>query len=91
MPTTPQPTGHPDSNDDLTSTNRKEPTITMNSDSPCPCGALAERDGLCRKCRARATWERRRANQARHVTRRPSRPGRRDRDTSHPQGRRPGH
>jgi hypothetical protein len=25
----------------------------------CPCGATAERDGLCRKCRARALWGRR--------------------------------
>jgi hypothetical protein len=89
MPTT-QPTGHPDNSDDLASTNRKEPTINMNSDSPCLCGALAERDGLCRKCRARVSWERRRANQARRVIRRPSRPGRRERDTSRPYSRRPG-
>ncbi|MGH3923752.1 MAG: hypothetical protein ACRDTT_12940 [Pseudonocardiaceae bacterium] len=59
-------------------------------DAPCPCGALADRNGLCRKCRARATWERRQANRQRRAVRRPSSSRPTGRDSSRPQDRRPG-
>ena len=111
MPTAPHPTNHADSNESLTSTERKEFTINTNSadshpdtdhgddpanasnrdDSHCPCGALADQKGLCRKCRARATWERRQANRERRFVQRPSSSRRTDRDSSRPHGRRPGH
>jgi hypothetical protein len=48
----------------------------------CACGATADRDGLCRKCRARALWGRRdtgrRARASRPTPTRPRtrRPGR---------------
>ncbi|MGH3801763.1 MAG: hypothetical protein ACRDTD_16850 [Pseudonocardiaceae bacterium] len=60
------------------------------SDGHCPCGALADRNGLCRKCRARATWERRQANRQRRTVRRPSSSRPTGRDSSRPQDRRPG-
>jgi hypothetical protein len=56
----------------------------------CPCGALADQKGLCRKCRARATWQRRQANRGRRFTQRPPSSRRTDRDSSRPHGRRPG-
>lgn len=70
-----------------------EPTNTppCRDDACCPCGALAEGNGPCRKCRARATWERRQANRERHITRPSSASRRTPRDTSRPRGRRPGH
>jgi hypothetical protein len=109
MPTTPHPAHHTNSNEDLTSTERKEITINTSADSHpeaehgddpantpdrdegrCPCGALAEGKGLCRKCRARATWERRQANRGRRFAQRPPSSRRTGRDSSRPHGRRPG-
>jgi hypothetical protein len=40
----------------------------------CPCGATADRTGWCRKCRARARWDRRTAGRM-HADRTPTRPG----------------
>ncbi|MGH3972340.1 MAG: hypothetical protein ACRDS9_03305 [Pseudonocardiaceae bacterium] len=77
----------------MTSTEGKEFAITTSSadnhPEACPCGALADRNSLCRKCRARATWERRQANRERRAARRPSscQP---TGGSSRPQGRRPG-
>jgi hypothetical protein len=40
----------------------------------CPCGATADRHGLCRKCRARALFDRRTAGRRRtHADRPPTR------------------
>jgi hypothetical protein len=41
----------------------------------CPCGATAERDGLCRKCRARALFDRRSTGRRTHADRPPTRRG----------------
>ncbi|MGH3921812.1 MAG: hypothetical protein ACRDRY_06215 [Pseudonocardiaceae bacterium] len=100
MPTTPHPAHHSDSNTTVTSTDRKEFPITMTSadshpeadrsDSPCPCGALAEGNGLCLKCRARATWQRRQVNRERRTVRRRSSSRPTGRGSHRPQGRRPG-
>lgn len=59
-------------------------------DSRCVCGALADRNGVCLKCRARATWQRRRDNRERRAARRefPSRPA--SRGSNRPHDRRPG-
>lgn len=63
-------------------------------DASCPCGALTDRNGQCRKCRARATWDRRQANRKRHVARHssphPSSSRQTDRGSNRPRGRRPG-
>jgi hypothetical protein len=111
MPTTPHPANHADSNQSLTSTERKEFAINPNSTDPqpntdhgddpanmperdeghCPCGALADQKGLCRKCRARTTWERRQTNRGRRFVQRPPSSRRMDRDSSRPHDRRPGH
>ncbi|MGH3783311.1 MAG: hypothetical protein ACRDRO_22510 [Pseudonocardiaceae bacterium] len=106
MPTTPHPADHSDPSDNVTSTERKEFAINTNSadshpeaepanaphpdDAQFPCGALADRNGLCRKCRARATWERRQANRQRRAVRRPSSSRPTGRDSSRPHDRRPG-
>ncbi|MBV9452442.1 MAG: hypothetical protein JO345_41805 [Streptosporangiaceae bacterium] len=111
MPTTPHPADYSASNNDMTSTERKEMTINMSSadshpeavhgddepinpphydDPRCPCGALADRNNLCRKCRARALWERRQANRERRTVLRGSPYRRTGRDSSRPHGRRPG-
>jgi hypothetical protein len=39
----------------------------------CPCGATADRYGLCRKCRARALFDRRTAGRRTHADRPPTR------------------
>lgn len=39
----------------------------------CPCGATADRRGLCRKCRARALFDRRTAGRRTHTDRPPTR------------------
>jgi hypothetical protein len=39
----------------------------------CPCGATADRRGLCRKCRARALFDRRIAGRHTHADRPPTR------------------
>ena len=39
----------------------------------CDCGAIAGRDGRCRKCRARAAWTRRSAGRRPHADRPPTR------------------
>ncbi len=44
----------------------------------CPCGATADRDGLCRKCRARALWQHRAAGRRAHADRPPTRSRRGD-------------
>ena len=111
MSITPRPADYSASNNDMTSTKRKEMTIDMSSadsqpeavhgddepvntphhdDPRCPCGALADRNHLCRKCRARALWERRQANRERRAVRRGSPSHRTGRDSSRPRGRRPG-
>jgi hypothetical protein len=59
-------------------------------DPRCLCGALADRNGLCRKCRARATWQRRRVNRDRRAAGCGSPSRRMDRGSSRPQDRRPG-
>ncbi|MGH3990978.1 MAG: hypothetical protein ACRDSN_00775, partial [Pseudonocardiaceae bacterium] len=67
-----------------------EPTNPSHRDDACcPCGALADRNSLCRKCRARATWERRAANRDRRAVRRRSSSRPTDRGSRRPQGRRP--
>jgi hypothetical protein len=43
----------------------------------CPCGAQAVPGLLCRKCRARATWSRRKDGAARHGDRTVDRPANR--------------
>jgi len=110
MSITPHPADYSASNNDMTSTERKEMTIEMSSadshpeavdgdepvntphldDPRCPCGALADRNNLCRKCRARALWERRQANRERLAVRRGSPSRRTVRDSTRPHGRRPG-
>ena len=40
----------------------------------CLCGATADRTGFCRKCRARARWDRRAGGRL-HADRTPTRPG----------------
>ncbi|MGH3978103.1 MAG: hypothetical protein ACRDRZ_03715 [Pseudonocardiaceae bacterium] len=79
----------------MTSTEGKEFAITTSSadnhPEACPCGALADRNSLCRKCRARATWNRRAANRERRARRHPSSSPRTSRDSKGPHGRRPGH
>jgi hypothetical protein len=39
----------------------------------CPCGATADRRGLCRKCRARALFDRRSSGRRTHADRPPTR------------------
>jgi hypothetical protein len=39
----------------------------------CSCGATADRTGSCRKCRARARWDRRTAGRRTHADRPPTR------------------
>lgn len=51
----------------------------------CPCGATADDDGLCRKCRARARWDRRTIGRRTHADRSPTHPG-----SCRPRSRRPG-
>lgn len=68
-----------------------DPANAPHPDDPrCLCGALADRNGLCFKCRARATWQRRRANPDRRAARRgfSSRPA--SRDSNRPHDGRPG-
>jgi hypothetical protein len=53
-PHTPGPDGLPGPGDG-------DPAPSLDRDlESCPCGAVAEGGELCRKCRARVTWERRR-------------------------------
>ncbi|MGH3755233.1 MAG: hypothetical protein ACRDRP_21575 [Pseudonocardiaceae bacterium] len=65
-------------------------TAPHRDDAQCPCGALADRNGLCRKCRARATWERQQANRQRRAVRRQSSSRPTGRDSRRPHDRRPG-
>lgn len=68
-----------------------EPTnAPYRDDACCPCGALADPNGSCRKCRARATWQRRQANRGRRDVRLSSSSRRTPRGSSRPRGRRPG-
>ena len=56
----------------------------------CPCGAPAAEGELCRKCQARAAWDRRQAQRRRHEKPRRSgstRPAGRTRSNNHPRGR----
>jgi hypothetical protein len=56
-------TRHADQPDD-----DRPPTDPLRPDRlACPCGATADRDGLCRKCRARALWSRRAAGRRTHT------------------------
>ena len=105
MPTTPQPTDHSDSTERketaITTSNADthpeadpghEPTgAPPREGALCPCGALADRHDLCRKCRARATWNRRQTNRGRRFVRPSSSPRRAGRGPSHPRGRRLDH
>ncbi|MDQ3764722.1 MAG: hypothetical protein M3460_25280 [Actinomycetota bacterium] len=77
-------------------TDPEEPANALYRDkAQCPCGALADRNGPCRKCRARATWNRRQANRERRAVRpsswHPSSSRRSGRGSIRPSGRRPGH
>jgi hypothetical protein len=56
----------------------------------CPCGATADRDGLCRKCRARALYGRRTASRRTHADRPPTRRHGAPPATSRPRNRQPG-
>lgn len=67
----------------------------------CPCGAVADGGTLCRKCQARATWDRRLKGRTAStgITHRPrgtNRPAARpfngadSHDSTRPRGRRPG-
>jgi hypothetical protein len=68
-----------------------EPVNPPHHDDPhCPCGALADRNNLCRKCRARALWEQRQANRERRAVRRGSSSRPTGQDSNRPRGRRPG-
>ncbi len=56
----------------------------------CPCGATADRDGLCRKCRARTLYGRRTAGRRAHADRAPARRHGAPPAMSRPRNRRPG-
>lgn len=98
----PDPDDHPDQRDqrdgradDLADTGRDRPAVDPLRPGrlACPCGATAGRDGLCRKCRARALYGRRSAGRRAH----PDRPAARSTSgppaaptPSRPRSRRPG-
>lgn len=68
-----------------------DPANAPHPDDPrCLCGALADRNGLCRKCQARATWQRRRANRERRTAGRGAPSRRTTQGSSRPQDHRPG-
>ncbi len=56
----------------------------------CPCGATADRRGLCRKCRARALFDRRIAGRHTHADRPPTRRHGSPPAADRPRNRRPG-
>jgi hypothetical protein len=110
MPTTPQSTNHSANTErkefTITTSSASDHPEADPGDEPangpyldeedrCPCGALAEGKGPCRKCRARAIWNRRQANRGRRFaqpsSRHPSMSRREGRGSSRPLGRRPGH
>ncbi len=72
-------TPHPDDNHD-----DRPPADPLRPDHlACGCGATADRDGQCRKCRARARWDRRNSNRRVPTDRPPTR----SREPRHPAGR----
>jgi hypothetical protein len=83
----PDPADHDSDHDCL-------PADPLRPDMPrCPCGATAGRDGVCRKCRARALFAHREIGRRRAATRRPAdtRPPRHRRPTSSDEPRGEGH
>ena len=56
----------------------------------CPCGATADRRGVCRKCRARALFDRRTAGRRTHADRPPTRRHGSPPAADRPRNRRPG-
>ena len=76
-----QPADQP--SDDQSQTDRPAADPFRPGRLACPCGAVADRDGLCRKCRARAIWGRRAAGRRAHIARPPTRRP----DTCRPRGR----
>jgi hypothetical protein len=69
------PDHHPDHQHDKPDDDRPQADPLRPDRIQCACGATAERDGLCRKCRARALWGRRDTGRRARATRpTPTRP-----------------
>ena len=64
---------HPDDRDGEAGADRPPADPLRPGHLLCPCGATADRDGLCRKCRARALFGRRAAGRRVHADRPPTR------------------
>jgi hypothetical protein len=92
MTTTPNPEPQ-NGNDETRTDDRSEARTESDPIGPlyrdttrCECGADADPDGICRKCRARASWERHRSR----PKARPSSSRTGKRDSRRPDGRHPG-
>jgi hypothetical protein len=85
-----------DSDDDRSSDDHRPPADPLRPGHVlCPCGATADRHGLCRKCRARALFDRRSTGRRTHADRPPTRLRRGSRTPAppamdRPRNRRPG-
>jgi hypothetical protein len=82
---------NPDDSDDRDSSADRPPADPLRPGHVlCPCGATADRRGLCRKCRARALFDRRTAGRRTHADRPPTRRHGSPPAADRPRNRRPG-